>query len=274
MVNTTTLRALTLASRALALAAEPRLYASLKFTHNASSLKLARTLVQSPRKSLLVFIIVAELFDVELALLPAGTKLCLQAIVGCSNLTSLSTSWRPNQKWVTRLLGLNRFQLYRFVSWFQWDEGVCRFLETQYSLVELEIVRPGADFSLADDPGAQLSRSALPRLSKLMGRLPQAAAIVPGRPVSSLSVYGAVTLTNLEVALPMLAQTSVPMDTLSLQTGELSSTLLTLLSAYLPSISFLEIRIVRHSMVCTRRYMHSFVMKYLTAFTDRLRTPT
>lgn len=264
MLDTTTLCSLALTSRALALAAEPRLYASLKLTHNASSLKLARTLIQNSRKSQFVFVIVAEIFDVEFVLLPAGMKLVLQAIVGCPNLNSLSTSWRPNQKWVTRLLLFNRFQLYRFVSWFQWDEGVCRFLETQHSLVELEIVRPGPVVPLGDDPGVQLSSFALPRLSRLMGRLPQAAAIVPGRPVSSLSVYGAVTLTNLEAALPMLAQSSVSMDTLSLQTGELSSTLLTLLSAYLPSISFLEIRIVRHSMVRTHRHMRPFAKKCLT----------
>lgn len=273
--DTATLHSLTLSCRAFALTAEPRLYASLKLTTKASSLKLARTLVQSPRKSLFVFDIVAELFDIEFVVLPAGMKLVLQAIVGCPNLSSLSTSWRPSHKWVFGFLLSSRFQLYRFVSWFQWDEGVCRFLETQPSLVELVIVRPGpAVLLLGGDPGVQLSHSALPRLSSLKSRLPQAAAIVPGRPVSSLSIYGAVTLTNLESALPMLAQSSVQMDYLSLQTGELSSTLLTLLSAYLPSISSLEIRVVRNSMVRTCMHMNLLVRKSLTAPPRRLRTLT
>ncbi|KAJ1311251.1 hypothetical protein OPQ81_009749 [Rhizoctonia solani] len=70
-----------------------------------------------------------------------------------------------------------------------------------------------------------------------------------GGPVTSLTLYGQVTPSQLEATLPVLAQTSTRIEYISLQAEELSAKLLTLLSAYIPSLTRLEIRIVRSAMV-------------------------
>jgi hypothetical protein len=228
---------------------EPYLYATLKFTPEPKAIQIAHVLIRCRRKSLLVLSISAELVDRDLVLLPAAVKLVIRAIVGCPNLKSLSISWRPWHNWAASLLLPNEFQLHQFVSWFQWDQSICDFLRTQPSLKELDIVRP---IQFTTDNGPHLSEFVLPSLSTFMGRLPQALVVLPGRPITSLGLYGSVTLASLESALPILTQASAQIQSLFLQAQELSANLLTLLSAYMPTLARLELRIVRSATVCAR----------------------
>lgn len=85
-----------------------------------------------------------------------------------------------------------------------------------------------------------------------MGRLPQALVVLPGRPVTSLVLYGSVTLFDLQRALPILTQASAQIQSLSLQAGELSAGLLLLISRYMPALTRLELRLVRKAMVRAR----------------------
>ncbi|KAG8703456.1 hypothetical protein FRC08_002832 [Ceratobasidium sp. 394] len=173
----------------------------------------------------------------------------------------------------------NVFQLYHFTTWFQWDQTVCRFLERQPLIQELKIVRPGPDHPWGASVEPYLPSFALPRLTSFEGRLAQALTVVPGRPVSSLTLYGAVTLAHLEAALPMLAQSTASLESFSLQAGELSSELLTLVNAYLPNITRFELRIVRHSMVAYSNLTSESLCKamslmvHLDYFRLRLRCP-
>ncbi|KAH7344813.1 hypothetical protein B0J17DRAFT_16129 [Rhizoctonia solani] len=254
--DTSTLCSLTRCCRAFAVSTEPHLYATLKFVPGRKAIQLARVLVQCKRKASFVLGVSAELVerDMQPSLFPAGVKLIIQAIVGCPNLESLSVSWRSwKVNWPARLLLPNTFQLHRFVSWFQWDQIICDFLETQPSLKELVIVRPVRPRDAAPEPEPHLTDCALPFISTFMGRLTQALVILPGRPITSLTLYGPVTLSALETALPVLVQSSAQIEYLSLQAGELSANLFTLLGAYIPSLTGLEIRIVRSEMVCFRK---------------------
>ncbi|QRV76598.1 hypothetical protein RhiJN_04613 [Ceratobasidium sp. AG-Ba] len=232
--------------RAFALSVNPWLYSSLKFTASPKSIKLARTLTRCPPKAQLVTSIVADLLDIELILLPAGLKFILAAIVCCPNLASLSVVWRF--QWATGRILTNAFKLYHFTT-FQWNQTVSQFLEMQPCIQDLRIVGPGPNHARGGGHEPSLNPSALPRLSSFEGRLPQALTVVSGRPVSSISLYGAVTLPNLERALPELAKSTVQIESLSLQVDDLSPELFTLVSAYLPRLSRFELRIVRSSTV-------------------------
>ncbi|CAE6516531.1 unnamed protein product [Rhizoctonia solani] len=250
--DTGTLCSLVRCCRAFVVSAEVQLYGTLRFVPGLKAIQLARVLVRCRRRASHVFSISAELVerDLQPSLFPAGVKLIIQAIVGCPNLESLSVSWRSwRVNWPARLLLPNTFQLHRFVSWFQWDQSICDFLETQSSLKELNIVRPVQPRDAAPEPEPHLADYALPFLSTFMGRLAQALVILPGRPITSLTLYGPVTLSGLEPALPVLVQSSARIEYLSLQAEELSANLLTLLSAYIPTLIYLEIRIVRSAMV-------------------------
>ncbi|CAE6395752.1 unnamed protein product [Rhizoctonia solani] len=277
-----TLCSLVRCCRAFAVSTELHLYMTLKFAPGLKSIQLARTLVRCRRKSSYVLGISAELVerDLQPLLLPAGIKLIIQAIVGCPNVESLSLSWGSwRVNWPARLLCPNAFRLRRFVSWFQWDQAICDFLKTQPSLNVLVTVRPVQPRSLAPDPEPQLADYALPSLSTFTGRLAQAVAVLPGRPVTSLTLYGSVSLPELESALPVLAQTCARIESLSLQTGELSSKLLTLLGAYIPTLTRLELRIVRSAMVAYSNLTSESVCQAMSLLPDmtyfrlRLRCP-
>lgn len=274
--DTGTLNSLSRACRAFAVSAEPYLYATLRFEPGPQAIQLARTLIRSRRKSRLVRSIVTSLNDREFPLLPATAKLIVRAIVGCPNLKNLSVSWGLKFNWATQLMVPNKFQLQQFNTILQWDPSVGDFLETQPSLKELGIVQPAR---LAVQSQARLSDCALPFLSTFMGRLSQALAVVPGRPVTSLVLHGSITLRSLESALPILAQASAQIESLSLQAEELSSSLLTILSAYIPTLTRLELRIVRSAMVAYSNLTSKSVcqalslMSCLSHFRLRLRCP-
>ncbi|KAF8708202.1 hypothetical protein RHS03_04020, partial [Rhizoctonia solani] len=110
-------------------------------------------------------------------------------------------------------------------------------------------VRPVQLRGVAPEPEPHLAHYALPFLSSFTGRLAQAVSVLPGRPVTSLALNGSVSLSEFESALPVLAQTSAQIESLALQTGELSSRLFTLLGAHIPTLTRLELRIVRPAMV-------------------------
>ncbi|KAF8680537.1 hypothetical protein RHS04_04423 [Rhizoctonia solani] len=247
-----TLCSLARCCRAFTRSAEFYLYDTLKFAPGLKAIQLARALVRSSRRSSYVRDASVELIEnaIQPILLPAGIKLIIRAIVGCPNLGSLSLSWGSwRVNWPARLLWPNTFQLHRFVSWFQWDQTICDFLKTQSSLNVLVTVRPVQLRGVAPEPEPHLANYALPFLSSFTGRLAQAVSVLPGRPVTSLALNGSVSLSEFESALPVLAQTSAQIESLALQTGELSSKLFTLLGAHIPTLTRLELRIVRPAMV-------------------------
>ncbi|KAF8761214.1 hypothetical protein RHS01_00820 [Rhizoctonia solani] len=242
-----TLCSLARCCRAFTRSAEFYLYDTLKFAPGLKAIQLARALVRSSRRSSYVRDASVELIEnaIQPILLPAGIKLIIRAIVGCPNLGSLSLSWGSwRVNWPARLLWPNTFQLHRFVSWFQWDQTICDFLKTQSSLNVLVTVRPVQLRGVAPEPEPHLADYALPFLSSFTGRLAQAVSVLPGRPVTSLALNGSVSLSEFESALPVLAQTSAQIESLALQTGELSSRLFTLLGAHIPTLTRLELRIV------------------------------
>jgi len=165
-------------------------------------------------------------------------RMLATAVANMTEIFSLELFIDPKASWIlhnTENIIYSRLQ--RFACTFPFDSHVTQFLSKADDLLELEVHEE--EFAPQPPPiSSTLPRSAIPRLSQFVGSSGVAMDIVPGRPVSNITLLSG-DLTPTGVA--ALATASAPVEILGVTTSSVPSSLLETITECMPHLMYLRI---------------------------------
>ncbi|TFK56062.1 hypothetical protein OE88DRAFT_699757 [Heliocybe sulcata] len=177
--------------------------------------------------------------DASPPVFPSFYRLLRKSLAAMQALKTLSLFIPPSMSWVLDSGAVRADPCYQrleqFACSFPFDSDVTTFLGRTPALLELEV---DSMPSLTPSPIPTLPSISIPHLAQFIGSSEQAAAVVPGRPVESVHLYGG-DLT--EDVMCSLSQSVAPVIALGANTTMSPISFLESVTRHLPSIAFLRV---------------------------------